>query len=368
MKLSLKSHFSELARSIYLLSVIIAVLATCLPSTTAFIENAENPLQHFPDDFYKVEGSPDIEISAERSSVYQGADTSLFLTLLNRGGVSSFEVNNEPDKTRSDEVYAAQLELDLEKKRTTAQDISVSLLVPYDANATPLEVLREVAYAGSLAEGQVSSRLEFPVEVYENTPPGDYVIYAIINYTYQQDVAVEPDSDRPQNPDIFYLYKTESQKSPMKLRVERKSGVDFVVISTSPADLDCGSKENVIRVTIENVGDDVARDVVAKLRPESGIYVSADESPIPALSPGERAELVYKVDVSKDAIASKRYMLSLVFDFSDTYRKDMAETEHFYLMLEPKGVISNLSGAVLILLLASAFLAVFVKKRRAKRS
>ncbi|HII07857.1 MAG TPA: hypothetical protein HA349_11265, partial [Methanotrichaceae archaeon] len=247
------------------------------------MQGSPNALEHFPDDFYKIEGSPEIEASMDRSSVYQGEDTSLYLTLINRGSVTSIKVNEVPAEKALYEVYAAELELELEHARTAAQDVSVSLVVPSSAEDAPLEVKRQVAYAGTLIEGQVSPRLEFPVEVYENTPPGDYNLLAQVNYTYQWDVAVEPKSSRPQNPDIFYLYESKSQTLPLTLRVERKSGVQFEVLETSPESLGVGSENNVLKVTIENVGDDTARDLVARLRPESGLYVSVDESPIPLL-------------------------------------------------------------------------------------
>ena len=58
------------------------------------------------------------------------------------------------------------------------------------------------------------------------------------------------------------------------------------------------------------------RDLVARLRPESGLYVSVDESPIPAIAPGDEAELIFKLDVSKDAVSGKKYLLKILFEFS----------------------------------------------------
>jgi hypothetical protein len=80
--------------------------------------------------------------------------------------------------------------------------------------------------------------------------------------------------------------------------------------------------------------DDYAQDLVARLRPESGIYVSVDESPIPLLRPGDTAELVYKLDVSKDAVPKKTYSLTILFEFSDSKSDDLTETEHAYLRIE----------------------------------
>jgi uncharacterized membrane protein len=133
----------------------------------------------------------------------------------------------------------------------------------------------------------------------------------------------------------------------------------------TPASLQIGSKENVIRMAIENIGVDTAYDLVARLRPESGIYVSIDDSPIPALAPGEKAELVYKVDVSKDAVAGKRYMLDLLFDFSDSYRENMTDTEHAYLVVRSGGSSAIAAVVALAAIAAAVAIVQLLRKRRA---
>lgn len=348
-------------RTVSLFAVVLAIFAN--PSS-AVLQGSPNALERFPGDFYKVEGSPDIAASLERGSVYQDEETSLYLTLANRGQVTSIEVNEEPARSAPEEVYAAKVELELENGRTSAQDVSVSLLVPGQAEDAPLEVQRQVAYAGTILEGQVSPRLEFPIEVYENTPPGDYDLLAVVNYTYQWDVAAEPESSRPENPDIFYLYESESTTLPLTVRVERESGAEFKVLEVDPENLEVGSTDNVVRVTIENVGDDYARDLVARLRPESGIYVSVDESPIPLLRPGETFDLVYKLDVSGDAVPEKTYSLKILFEFSDSKSDDLTETEHAYVRIEDEGSRTLIFAAVLVALTAAALLV--LRRKRGK--
>ncbi len=341
------------------------MLAIFAHPSSAVLQGSPNALEKFPDDFYKVEGSPEIAATLERARVYQGEETSLYLTLTNRGRVTSIEVNEDPSRSAPEEVYAAKVELELENGRTSAQDVSVSLLVPGREDA-PLEVKRQVAYAGTLREGQVSPRLEFPIEVYENAASGDYELLAVVNYTYQWDVAAEPESSRPENPDIYYLYESESRTLPLTIRVERESGAEFEVLKVDPTDLEVGSTDNVVRVTIENVGDDYARDLVARLRPESGLYVSVDESPIPVLRPGETAELVYKLDVSGDAVPEKTYSLTILFEFSDSKSDDLIETEHAYLRIEDDGKGILIFAAVLgVAVLAAAGIVIRRRKRGA---
>jgi hypothetical protein len=111
--------------------------------------------------------------------------------------------------------------------------------------------------------------------------------------------------------------------------------VDLKALNVSPVSLSVGSKNNVIKISIRNNGSDTAKDLVARLRPETGVYVDADESPISQLPPGEKAELIYKVDVSKDAVAGKLYRFTLEFDYSDSYRKDLKDSDYAYISVQP---------------------------------
>jgi len=321
-----------------------------------------NPPGFLSDDYYKVTGGPDIELDLERSSAYQGEDTSLFLTLANRGHLLSFQVNEEPDQSKREEVFAAQMEAELEAQRTTAQEISVSLK---PANISAMEFKREVAYTGSLREGQASPRLEFPLEVFRNTTPGEYTLSATVIYTYQRDVAVVGKEERPENPDIYYWFDNCSQTYPLKLLIERHSEAEFEVTRIEPTELSADSKDLVLKVVVRNIGGDTAYDLVSRLRPESGIYVSVDQSSVPSLPPGKEAELVYKLDLSKDVVAGKRYRLTLLFDFSDSYREDLKDDLQIYVTVVPKGTPSHVWAAALAVLVIAA-IAVAIHRRRTR--
>lgn len=336
-----------------------AALLICSCISTAAETGAPVPPEMFGDDYYKVYGIPDLAVSMERSYVYQGEITSIFLTLTNRGRISAIKVNSELAPNRRDEVLAAQRELVLERQRTTAQDVSVELLAE---NSSALDVKRAVAYPGSIREGQTSVPLEFQIEVYSNTCPGTYRMYALINCTYQRDVAVKSDEDHPESPDVYYWYERISQVIPLELKVERRSDVKFEVMGVNPERLPAGSSDNVLRISIKNVGTDTARDLVARLRPESGIYVSVYESPVPRLEPGESADLVYKLDVSKDAIPGKLYLLKMLFEFSDTYRDDLSDSENVYIMIDHHRRVSLWAAALLIAVILSIIF--IIRKRR----
>jgi len=322
-----------------LAAFILAYTASCqsndlskgLSTLPAYMQGPPALPSEFSSDWYWVTGGPDLRASLERSSVYRNENTSLFLTISNIGRVTSFKVLEQPDPTRRDEVIAAQKELQMESLRSTAQDVTVRL-VP--VNGSVLNLKREVAYAGSLREGQVSQRLEFPIEVYEKTEPGYYRLNAITNYTYQRDVAVKPHSDSPDNPDVFYLYDNATQTIPLTLHIEKRSLVDLKALDVLPDALDAGSKNNIVKIVIQNQGNDAAKDLVARLRPETGVYVDMDESPIPSLRPGEKAELIYKVDISKDAVGGKPYRFTLLFDYSDSYRKNLQDSDNVYIFIQ----------------------------------
>jgi hypothetical protein len=87
-----------------------------------------------------------------------------------------------------------------------------------------------------------------------------------------------------------------------------------------------------------------------------------DESPIPALQPQQEAELLFKMDVSKDAVPGKRYQLKVIFEFSDSYRDDLSDAENAYLQIEQESSSRPLA-AVLLLVVLAAILIVIVKRR-----
>jgi hypothetical protein len=338
----------------------LALLAACVASVEAIEAGAPIPPEEFGDDYYKVYGKPNLTLSLEQDRVYQGETASLFLTLTNRGRITSFQVNEEPAANKREEILAAQKEQELEKLRTVAQDVSVLLLAE---NKSAIDIKRAVAFPGSIREGQTSVRLEFPIEVYKNTRPGLYRIYAIANFTYQKDVAVKGDEDHPESPDVFYWYDSISQAIPITLTVERRSGAEFEVMDVSPSALVAGSKDNVIRIRIKNVGYDTAKDLVARLRPESGMYVSVDESPIRALPPEQEAELIYRMDVSKDAVPGKNYQLRILFEFSDSYRDDQSDWENAYIQVESESTGRSWSALLIIIIVLAAAVVAVAKKR-----
>jgi hypothetical protein len=299
----------------------------------------------------------------ERSNVYQGEETSLSITLSNQGRVESFKVNSMPDVNRQDEILAAQRELELEGQRTNARDISLRLIA---LNRSAMRIKREVAYVGSLQPGQISSKLEFPIEVYENTEPGVYQLAAVPNYTYQRDVAVVANSDHPQDPDVYYWYDSASQEIPLSLTVELKSNAVLRALNATPGTLSIGSKNNIVKIFIENQGTDLARDLVARLRPEAGVYVDMDESPIPVLEPGEIAPLIYEVDVSKDAVGGKPFQFTLSFNYSDSYRKNLKDSDNVYLNIEPSLEARYWwAAAIAVALILLAAILLIRRKRRA---
>ena len=322
----------------------------CQFSAMSAESGAPVPPEKFSDDYYKVFGTPDLTVSLDSNRLYQGEKASLFLTLANRGRVTSFQVNEEPGANKREEIIAAQKEQELEKLRTIAQDVSVRLRAE---NESAIDITRSVAYPGSIREGQTSARLEFPLEAYENAAPGEYRIYADLNYAYQRDVSVKGDEDRPESPDVFYWYQPLSQTIPLILTVQRHSLAQFAILNTSLQTLSAGSEDNVVKIAIKNVGSEAAKDLVARLVPESGIYVAVDESPIPVLEPGEEAELIYKLDVSKDAVPGKKYRLTVNFEFSDRFRDDLTDWENAYLGIEQDGAVGASAWALLLFILVA---------------
>ncbi|NTV27854.1 MAG: hypothetical protein HGA93_04135, partial [Methanothrix sp.] len=217
----------DLAPAIFAAIFAAVLIMSCIPSALAAETGAPIPPEKFSDDYYKVYGTPNLTVSLDRARVYQGEQSSLFLTLTNVGRITSFQVNEEPGANKREEILAAQKEQELEKQRTVAQDVSLRLLAE---NESAIDIKRSVAFPGNIREGQTSARLEFPLEAYKNTRPGQYQLDAVVNYTYQRDVAVKGDEDRPETPDVFYWYDSLSQTIPLTMTVERRSGALFEIL------------------------------------------------------------------------------------------------------------------------------------------
>jgi len=157
-----------------------------IPPALAAQSGAPIPPERFSADYYKVYGTPNLTASLDMSRIYQGEATVLTMTLTNRGRITSFEINEEPAANKREEILAAQRELELEKQRTVAQDVSVLLRAE---NESAIDIKRSVAFPGNIREGQTSPRLEFPLEAFENALPGSYRLLAQVNYTYQKAVS-----------------------------------------------------------------------------------------------------------------------------------------------------------------------------------
>ena len=86
----------------------LAIIFACHSSSLAIEAGAPIPPEKFSDDYYKVYGTPNLTLSLERSNVYQGEQTSLFLTLTNRGRITSFQVNEEPGANKREEILGSR--------------------------------------------------------------------------------------------------------------------------------------------------------------------------------------------------------------------------------------------------------------------
>jgi hypothetical protein len=91
--------------------------------------------------------------------------------------------------------------------------------------------------------------------------------------------------------------------------------------------------------------------------------VSVDESPVPVLSPGNESELFYRLDVSKDAVPNKMYQIKILFEFSDSYRDDLTDSEYAYLSIEPQSSSLLWLAALLAAGVAIVGLILFLKRR-----
>ncbi|MCK4937337.1 MAG: hypothetical protein KAR85_01890, partial [Methanosarcinales archaeon] len=198
----------------------------------------------FTTDYYDVIGEPGLSASFVGDNEYDAGDTAtLFIQLMNDGLVFGFETDEIPSS--DDESIDAQTELDKEYDVTTALNIRGTL---ENNNNLPIKILSGVQQFGSLREGEVSTPMEFDIEIFNNAPSGTYEFTLNLTYQYQYDVKVDGYPDQEYN----YWYITKNQSLPVTIIVKPKASFEVVDVigHTMPGD------QTVVYITYKNVGDE----------------------------------------------------------------------------------------------------------------
>lgn len=316
-------------------------------------------LDKFLNDYYDITGKPELIANLQQSEFEPGEHATLYITLLNTGKLEKFEVNKQANASKQAEVIAAQKEQQLENEATTA--LAIVLTLNKVNQSDPFKLKATTAFAGALRSGLASAPIPFKIEVEDNAPLGEYELILSLTYDFQRDVAVEPNYENPNAPNIYYWYDQASKNITLKIKIAEEAKAEFEVIKVKPSSFKVDSRDNLIWIELRNKGSESARDLVALLRPAPGIYVDSAESPIAELKPGEAKQLLYKIDVDKDALPSKSYQMKLELKFYDPYGNEHRDHAYFYIETQEKAAqIPSLNMATLLI----ALLILILSKRR----
>ena len=193
----------------------------------------------------------------------------------------------------------AMKELEYETKRTIAYGIKTSLVSPTDyieidssTNGQTLE---------KLVPGDLPSRpMTFTIEISDNAPAGDYVLFLPVSYEYQEDVRMTggrtiqlglPDMDHA----TYYNNSNKTLQIPIHIEKE----AEFEVVDVN-GELVAG-EESVMQVTYRNAGELTAEDALARVVVMDPLSTGSSTALLGTLEPGE--EYTVSFNVNSDVMA-----------------------------------------------------------------
>ncbi|MHC1626473.1 MAG: COG1361 S-layer family protein [Methanoculleaceae archaeon] len=260
----------------YLLIPLLALLLTAQPSLAG-----EKHLY----------GSVDLSATLQGTNEFDpGTDTTLTVYITNRG---LYDVKI---------VQSSIITRDVSP--TTAKMVTATLH-PGDA---PVTIRSDSQYAGDITGGS-SRPVQFVVEFDENASAGTYTMDLQLDYTELYD-AEQLGSDT-----LRYWFHDRTVHIPLPVVI--KPEVNLIVTGISVDELNVGT-EGFVTLTLENAGDEYARDAVAK------ISRSGTSPLIPAVSgvylgdffPGDRKTCRFKVSVAESA-EPDTYPLDVYVTYTD---------------------------------------------------
>lgn len=168
-------------------------------------------------------------------------------------------------------------------------DDAVLVLQANSANVHP----QETEYAiGDLAPGQ-EEPFSFPVEVSDEADAGARQFSYVVRYD---------DAENDQR-----------ESGALNDRVDVGEKRSTFTVEPTDASVDAGSSA-VVTVEVTNNGEETLRDVEAKAFADSPLSLSDDTAFVPALDPGESAELKFRISSSGNAL-EKTYGISMDFRY-----------------------------------------------------
>lgn len=268
-------------------------------------------LEKFGQDFYTVYAEPNLTASLMGSNEFYRSDKAVILIqIMNNGKIEGFK--SEKDPTNANEIALSQLEMQLENQATTAIGVFATLTAE---EGVPVDIKTGPQPAGSLRSGQLSTPVQFNIEVHDNAKGGKYRLKIRLEYDYQKDAQVEGNvSQNTVNYNFWYESKNQSQYIELVIKPE----ADFKVKEVR-GNLTAG-EEGTLQVIFENAGEELARDAVAQIKVVDPFSSSDYTSYLGDLQPGKAGKAEFKVKVDKTAIP-KTYSIKAEIKYEDSRGK-----------------------------------------------
>ncbi len=301
-------------KSLKLLTITI-LLVSCVQIAAAGIN--EEVVSEIASDYYDVYGSPDLKANLACDEVFErGEEATLYVNIMNNGQVTGYEADeneigndiNEYGETLTRTYMSSELLSD--RAITTADSMTATLSV-VDPDA-PIKIKLDTLLLGSLSTGKsLESPAAFPIEIYDNAKAGTYTLQLNVSYRHQRDSAITPPYG-----DTYYWYEDLDQTMLVQIVVEEEPY--FKILSTE-ADLQAGDQET-INVTYVNMGDQVARDCIARISVVDPFTTTDDQAYLGDMYPGESKNATFEINVADDATA-KTYSISNEIKYKDVHDK-----------------------------------------------
>ena len=345
------------------LAVFLALLAAIL--TEASGQSTYIPYELGGDNYYTMQGGPDLSASISGTDEFERGDTvTLYMDLTNYGRILGFKEDQTPQNPK--EYALAASELQKEYSKPTALGITANLV----SEDQQIEIKSGDQVVESLKSGDKTKEpLEFTIKIGEHAPAGEYPLKLNLSYDYQDNVRVyatklltEGGGQSLVNYRESYVYQKANQSVPILVMVKREA--DFQIINASGT-LSAGSKKGDVSATYRNIGEDPIRDAVARLSIFKPFSSTDDQAFIGSMQPGEEKSVQFKIDVDSDATA-KEYGINSEIKYTDVYGDTViSESMKIPVTIEEASSSMMLPAIILLVIVAAAGGYWYKKKKKA---
>ncbi|MFW5987768.1 MAG: COG1361 S-layer family protein [Methanohalophilus sp.] len=309
-------NINNFRRQLVFLSLISVILLATLfiGVTTAQSKEYIPPTYEYTTNYYRGYGVPDIHASVVGDTHFDRGETvTVNVILSNRGILHGFKSLTDVEGDKGEQTLAMK-ELEYEKNRTTAYGIKASLVSPTDYieinSSTSGQTLEK------LVPGELPSHpMSFTIEISDDAPAGDYVLFLPVSYEYQEDVRMTDGRTAQLGlPDVDHATYYNNSNETLQIPIHIEKAAKFEVVDVD-GELVAG-EENVIQVTYRNVGELTADDALARAVVMDPLSTDSSTALLGSLEPGEERTVSFNVDSDAMAVV-KEYAIDSEIRYID---------------------------------------------------